>query len=64
LLRAETSSSKTKNCLGLEIPRLGCEHCQAEGERIFEQEKSRGKFTNIQFINRVDGTCRRHVIGP
>ncbi|MFP4428192.1 MAG: histone deacetylase [Desulfovermiculus sp.] len=64
LLRAETSSSKTKNCLGLEIPRQGCEHCQTEGERIFEQEKSRGKFTNIQFINRVDGTCRRHVIGP
>ncbi|MFO7801565.1 MAG: histone deacetylase, partial [Desulfovermiculus sp.] len=60
LLRVETSSSKTKNCLGLEIPRQACEHCQREGEESFEREKVRGKFTNIQFINRVEGTCHRH----
>ncbi|MDZ7759784.1 MAG: histone deacetylase [Desulfovermiculus sp.] len=63
LLRMETSSSKTKNCLGLEIPRQGCERCQGEGERLFEQEKAKGKFTNIQFINRVNETCQRAVAG-
>jgi hypothetical protein len=61
LLRVETSSSKTKNCLGLEIPRLGCEQCRAEGERIFAEEQAKGKFTNIQFIDRVQGTCQRAV---
>jgi hypothetical protein len=63
LLRIETSSSKTKNCLGIEIPRQGCERCQAEGASIFEQEKAKGKFTNIQFINRVNGTSQRAVTG-
>ncbi|WP_027369706.1 histone deacetylase family protein [Desulfovermiculus halophilus] len=63
LLRVETSSSKTKNCLGLEIPRLGCERCRAEGERIFAEEQAKGKFTNIQFIDRVQGTCQRAVAG-
>ncbi|MFW6179567.1 MAG: histone deacetylase, partial [Desulfohalobiaceae bacterium] len=61
LLRIETHSSQTRNCLGLEIPRQACDSCARQGYQEFEQEKQAGKFKNIQFIDRIQDSFQRHL---
>ncbi len=61
LLRIETSSSRYKNCLGIEIPRQACDTCREEGLRQFEKSQADEKLTNIQFINRPEGIVTRYT---
>lgn len=59
LLVVESTSSRTRNCLGVEVPRKGCEKCQELGHKMFEQSQKEGRFTNIQFIDRISGESYR-----
>jgi hypothetical protein len=61
LLRIETSSSRYKNCLGIEIPRQACDACREEGLKVFEESQANEKLTNIQFINRPEGIVTRYT---
>ncbi|MFW6055217.1 MAG: histone deacetylase [Thermodesulfobacteriota bacterium] len=63
LLVVESSSSRTRNCLGLEVPRNGCDKCADLGHKMFEQSQKEGKFQNIQFIDRVGRESHRYRAG-
>ncbi len=60
LLAIESSSSRTRNCLGLEIPKTGCEKCTELGLQMFEQSQKEGRFKNIQLIDRIHGESLRY----
>jgi len=60
LLVIETSSSKIRNCLAIEVPRGACQSCAREGERKFAEAKDSDRYSNIQYINRLEGTTQRH----
>ncbi len=59
LLMIETSSSKIRNCLGIEVPLGACETCQAKGEELFEQAKKSKSLQNMLFIHRPQRQCYR-----
>ncbi|MFP4586716.1 MAG: histone deacetylase [Desulfohalobiaceae bacterium] len=61
LLRIESHSSQTRDCLGLEIPRQACQACSRQGHQEFEQAQKTGKFKNIQLIDRLQGISQRHL---
>ncbi|MCF8039681.1 MAG: histone deacetylase [Desulfohalobiaceae bacterium] len=63
LLLVESSSSRTRNCLGLEVPRNACKKCADLGHKMFEQSQKEGKFQNIQFIDRVGRESHRYRAG-
>jgi hypothetical protein len=60
LLVIETSSSKIRNCLAIEVPRGACQSCAREGERKFAEAKDSDRYSNVQYINRLEGTTQRH----
>lgn len=61
LLKIESSSSQTRDCLGLEIQRQACDSCLQKGYQEFSQAKKAGKFKNIQLIDRLQGVSLRHI---
>ncbi|MCF8105532.1 MAG: histone deacetylase [Desulfohalobiaceae bacterium] len=62
LLLVESSSSRTRNCLGLEVPRNSCQKCADLGHKMFEQSQKEGRFSNIQFIDRIRRESYRYRI--
>ncbi len=60
LLLMETSSTRRKNCLGIEIPRGACQRCRNAGEMYFDKARQNESLTNMQLIDRPGGTVRRY----
>ncbi len=52
VLKIETSSNKTRNCVGIEIPLDACEKCCEQGYQLFEEAKNDKRLNNIQLIDR------------
>lgn len=59
LYKVETTSSKTRDCFGIEIPRTACEHCQSLGENEFAKAKEKGEFLFVQLIDRKHDRVER-----
>jgi hypothetical protein len=62
LLKIETSSTTSKDCLGREIPLGACEKCREKGYQAFEEAKKQSQVSNIQLIDRQGGEsfrCRK-----
>ena len=60
LLLIESSSTRRKNCLGIEIPRGACQRCRNAGETYFDKARHNASLTNMQLIDRPGGTVRRY----
>ncbi|MCF8085321.1 MAG: histone deacetylase [Desulfohalobiaceae bacterium] len=59
LLLMESSSSRLKNCLGIEIPRGACQRCQSAGQMYFDKAQQNESLRNMQLIDRPGGAVRR-----
>ena len=60
LLLIESSSSRLKNCLGIEIPRGACPRCREAGWTYFHKAQKNQSLTNMQLIDRPGGAFRRY----
>jgi len=59
LLLIESSCSKRRNCLGIEVPRGACQRCQNAGQMYYDKAQQNESLMNMQFIDRPGGTVRR-----
>jgi acetoin utilization deacetylase AcuC-like enzyme len=61
VLYVESSSSRCRNCLGIEVPYRACERCAREGRRLYRDAAKKGRYANIQLIDRVEGQSYRQA---
>ncbi len=59
LLKIESSSTRNRDCLGIEIPLDACERCREQGYKEFEEAKNGQCFRNIQLNDRHGGQSLR-----
>ncbi len=52
VIKIYSSSSRVKDCLGIEVPVGACDKCIKRGEEEFIEAKKKGRFRHIQFIDR------------
>lgn len=61
VLKYETESSRNPLCLGVEAPIRACESCRDEAIRLYEEGQMKGKYRNVQLINRRDKEYLRYM---